>query len=81
MYAPDSCGMRANEQKTQVLRSTQTLVGFKCWFAAKYTRSPLRRRLARSASRPMVSRSGELKRTSASSRVSRSLRATFSAMG
>src|SRR5438034_3067664 len=46
--------MRANEQNTQVLRSTQTFVGLRCWFAAKNTRSPLRRRFARSPSRPMV---------------------------
>src|SRR5207249_4428268 len=72
--------MRANEQKTHVLRRTQTFVGLMCWFAAKYTRSPLRRRLARSASRPMPRRSGELKSVIASARVRRSLRATLSVM-
>src|SRR5437667_12668573 len=73
--------MRANEQKTHVLRRTQTFVGLMCWFAAKYTRLPLRRRLARSASRPMPRRSGELKSVSASARLRRSPRSTLSAIG
>src|SRR5437764_1303703 len=74
VYAPASCGMRANEQNTQVFRSTQTFVGLMCWFAAKYTRSPFRRRLARSASRPRVSRSFDWNSAKPSSRVSRSAR-------
>src|SRR5207249_8530190 len=74
------CGMRANEQNTQVFRSTHTFVGLICWLAAKYTRSPFRARFARSASRPIVSRSLDSKRASASSRVRRSLRETLSAI-
>ena len=31
---------RAKEQKTQVFRSMQMLVGLMCWFAANVTRSP-----------------------------------------
>ncbi len=30
VYAPSSCGMRAKEQKTHVLRSTHTFVGLMC---------------------------------------------------
>ena len=49
VYAPSSFGRRAYEQKTQVFRRMQTLVGLMCWLAAKVTRSPLRRRFAASA--------------------------------
>ena len=57
VYAPSSFGIRANEQNTQVFRSTQTLVGLMCWLAEKRTRSPFRRALAKSARRPSPSRS------------------------
>jgi hypothetical protein len=57
VYAPSSFGRRAKEQKTHTFRSTQTLVGLMCWLAAKKTRSPLRPRLARSASAPRPTRS------------------------
>src|SRR6266540_6001670 len=73
--------MRANEQNTHVLRRIQTLVGLMCWLAAKQTRSPFRRRLARSASRPIVRRSCESKSARPSSRESRSPRSTLSTTG
>src|SRR5256712_5983804 len=73
--------MRANEQNTHVFRRTQTLVGLMCWFAAKETRSPFLARFASSANRPIVRRSHELNSARPSSRVRRSLRATFSAIG
>src|SRR3989441_1070372 len=73
--------MRANEQNTHVFRRTQTLVGLMCWFAAKETRSPFLARFASSANRPIVRRPHELTSASPSSRVSRSWRATFSAIG
>src|SRR3989475_6786247 len=72
--------MRAKEQKTHVFRRTQTLVGLMCWFAAKETRSPFLARFASSANRPIVRRSHELNSARPSSRVRRSLRATFSAI-
>ena len=46
VYAPSSFGIRANEQKTQVFRRMQTLVGLMCWLAENNTRSPLRRAFA-----------------------------------
>src|SRR5437899_9572278 len=73
--------MRANEQNTHVFRRTQTLVGLMCWFAAKETRSPFLARFASSANPPIVRRSHELNSARPSSRVRRSLRATFSAIG